>query len=287
MTPPTLEGLLSGGTLLAAAAELGRRLHREGARRAGDAILRRDPAGLAGDLARALREERYVPSPSGHVVIAKASGGTRSLGLLAARDQVLHGALARALGPWLDRQFCPSSWAYRPRRSSDAAARHAARALRDGMTWAADLDVKDFFGTVPHAPLLTQLDAMGVSDPPLVGLIRTILRHGMKTPAPPAGLAQGSPLSPLLANVHLHPVDVAMEGLPGYQRYADDLVCMARSEDAADDAMERMTAAVRGRGLHPHPGKTAVRRIAEGWRYLGWTVEADGQLRQPERERPT
>ena len=92
-------------------------------------------------------------------------------------------------------------------------------------------------------------------------------------------------LSPLLANVHLHPVDLAMRGHVGYQRCADDLVCLAASRAAAERAWRRMDRAARVGGQVASPSKSGVRPAGPRWRYLGWEVSPDGRLGPPDRER--
>lgn len=280
---PTLGSFLDSPALSEAAADLAARLRKERVVRAGDGGLRADPDAVAESLRLAISNGWYVPCATRSVTIPKSSGGTRRLTMLAARDHVVHSALARHMGRYLDARFSDRSFAFRPGRGHDQAARRVARLIRGGARWAADLDVRDCFGTVDIALLVAQMRAMGIVDSALHGLLEAVLRPGLVRFAPPCGLAQGSPLSPLLANVHLHPIDEALAGLLPYQRYADDLVCVCLTRFDAEAAYARMLAAVEARWLEASPRKSGVEAIAPGWRCLGWTVHAEGALRPPDR----
>jgi len=97
---------------------------------------------------------------------------------------------------------------------------------------------------------------------------------------PTGGTPQGAVISPLLANVYLHPFDEAMM-MGGFRmvRYADDFVILCRTREEADAALERVRAWVMANGLTLHPEKTHVgdcRNVGEGFAFLGYRFEADG-----------
>ena len=218
--------------------------------------------------------------------VRKPKGGYRPITVYEPGEQVVHSALQLYLTPWVERRFLPSSWGFRPRRSVRQAARRIARLLEQGWRVAVDLDLEDCFGTIPHALLLDQLEAEGVVDGPLLDLLAALAFVGSGwRGGRHRGLAQGSPLSPLLANVHLTPVDRALADLRGYQRYADDLVCLLPTEREAAGAWERMRAAVAARGQAASPGKSGFGEVQPGWRYLGWVVDERGRLVEPKRGR--
>ena len=110
---------------------------------------------------------------------------------------------------------------------------------------------------------------------------------GAKRWRPEAGTPQGAVISSLLANIYLHPVDVAMRS-DGYAmiRYADDLVVMCTSRDEADEALARLNALLTERGLRLHPIKTRVVDATErpgfeflGYQFFGNSVTRDRLLR--------
>lgn len=278
---PDLAMLVDGPWLEQAATKLARRYERRWDRRA---AATRAPRWTADRLRTALGRGAWRPRPPREVQVPKRRGGWRLLTVYEPEEQVVHSALQLLLTPWFERRFLDSSWGFRPRRSVRQAARRAARALAAGRTWAVDLDLEDCFGTVRHDLLLGQLEAEGVTDGPLLELIGAVVHVGAGwRRGRQVGLAQGSPLSPLLANVHLHPVDVALRDLAAYQRFADDLVCLETNRDEAERAWERMVDAVAERGQAPSPRKSGVRLVEPGWRYLGYVVNEDGHLEEPQR----
>ena len=85
-------------------------------------------------------------------------------------------------------------------------------------------------------------------------------------------------MSPLLANLYLHPLDLLMEQ-SGYRmvRYAADFVILCASEAAAEAALRRVMAWVNANGLTLHPDKTKVcdsRQPGQGFDFLGYRFEA-------------
>src|SRR5207302_10049508 len=173
------------------------------------------------------------------------------LGILTLRDRVVLAALKQVLEPVLDPVFLPSSFGFRPGRSVPAALAEACRLMRPRsdeplpFTHAAHLDVADCFDTIDHRLLLAEL-TRHVSDTALMRLIEQFLQTGGTTVKRlwwkrSRGLVQGSGLSPLLCNLALHPLDVALKELAEAHsgglcclRYADDLLLLARDARLAD-----------------------------------------------------
>ena len=277
---PDLDAFLGGGWLGMAARGVNDRFDQRGTLRVGERRLRTSPGDTARRLEQLIGWGRWRPRRPHEIRIPKPSGGTRTLAVLAPEDQVVHSALASFLSDHLEPRFLSCSWGFRPRRSARGAASRAARLIRQGRRWAADLDVEDCFGTIPHRVVLSRLGRLGVQDNDLFDLLELILTTAAPSAAPAGtGLAQGSPLSPLLANVHLHDVDVRMCREHGYQRYADDLVCLTRDRSAAARAWAHMDTAVRRGGQTASAAKSGVREVLPGWRLLGWELGDDGHLR--------
>lgn len=243
--PPTMRKWLAGRWIPDAVDDVRRRLERSGSYRPGDRRLRGRPERAVEALRFLISTGRWLPQPPREVAIPKKSGGVRMLSVYRAEDQAVHLALQRALSVWLEPRFEPTSWGFRPGRSVRGAAMRVRAALSVGFCWAADLDVRDCFGTIHHDLLIDALGDHGVDDDLLVQLVRRLLGAFCSMPSPRSvGIAQGSPLSPLLANVYLHHVDRDMRAYAGYLRYADDLVCLARTRREAAGAWERMRRAL-------------------------------------------
>jgi RNA-directed DNA polymerase len=166
----------------------------------------------------------YQPSPLLRWDIPRREPGcTRVLAIPTVSDRVIQRAVKNVLEPMWEDIFLSCSHGFRPNRSVFTAVAHVLWHHANGLCWAADADIADCFDTIPHQPLLAQMQGLG--DPRLTDLIVAWLMVGATTPG--RGLAQGAVISPLLANIYLHPLDVAIvtAGL-ALVRYADDLVVM-------------------------------------------------------------
>lgn len=226
------------------------------------------------DLSRAVAAGKWEPLPCRTVEVPKRRGGTRRLTIPSVADRVVHTALAQVLSPVLDAQFEPSSYAYRPGRSVQQAVAEVIR-LRDLGYWhVAEADIVGFFDNVLHDKVLGKLDAglngqEGAEE--VVDLVGLILAHqGVESGVEGKGLAQGSPLSPLLANLALDAMDERLERR-GVRliRFADDFVMLAKKRDRAEDALEDARSALAEEGLELHAGKSAVRDFDRGFEFLG------------------
>jgi group II intron reverse transcriptase/maturase len=146
--------------------------------------------------------------------------------------------------------------------------------------WVFEADIRDCFGTIDHDALMVQV-ARRVVDGPMLKLIRAWLRMGVLeggvTSPTGAGTPQGSPISPLMANVALHVLDEAWQGhgrrLGTLVRYCDDFVVLSPTRERAEQARE-LAATVLGRlGMRLHPGKSGIvclTRGEQGFVFLGF-----------------
>ena len=236
----------------------------------GDGVtIERFAKGAEGRLSRLsheVRNGRYRPAPARRVHIPKVDGGVRPLDIPAVIDRVLHAAVAATLTPVLDAEFEDSSFAYRPGRSVAQAVARVAALRRAGYTHVVDGDIVRYFERIPHDRLLLRLE-QHVDDPMLIDLIGVFLEHHSHMGL---GVPQGSPLSPLLANLYLDSVDEAIEG-HGVRlvRFADDFLLLCKGEVAARDAREDMADLLAGEGLEMHAGKTRLVSFDQGVRFLG------------------
>jgi RNA-directed DNA polymerase len=233
------------------------------------------------ELQHSLEDGSYRPHPVKRVEIPKGDGRTRPLGIPTVKDRIVQTALKMVIEPIFETQFQPGSYGFRPGRSCKDALREVDRLLKAGFTWVVDADLKSYFDTIPHDKLMT-LVASAISDGPVLSLIESFLQQDiMKDMArwrPTTGTPQGAVISPLLANLYLHPLDLLMEESGRRMvRYADDFVILCRTEAEALAALRQVEAWVAANGLALHPDKTRVgdsRQPGQGFDFLGYRFEA-------------
>lgn len=197
------------------------------------------------ELCEAIRRRRYRPLPVRRVEIPKDDGSKRNLGVPAVKDRWIEQAVCQVLTPIFEKEFSESSYGFRPGRKAEQAVIKALEFMNDGYDWIVDLDLSKFFDNVNQDILMILVHKV-IKDPDTESLVRRFLQGGVLIEGSyeetKIGTAQGSPISPLLANIYLNEFDKELESRElHFIRYADDCIICVKSEMAANRVMNSVT----------------------------------------------
>ncbi len=224
-------------------------------------------------LANEVRYNTYQPKPLLRVEIDKKSGGMRVLAIPCVRDRLLQTAVAMVLTPLFEAEFEDISFAYRKGRSVKQAVARIELLRNQGYQWVVDADIKTFFDQVNHQLLMQYVEQL-VNDKDILRLIRLWLKmtivDGKQRYRLKIGLPQGSPISPMLANLFLDHLDeVLLDNKYKIIRYADDFVILCQSENQAKQAIQLTEDVLDQLQLCFNQSKTEITHFNRGFRFLG------------------
>lgn len=246
----------------------------------------------------ALKSRRFQPVPVRQVMIPKASGRLRQLGIPTVADRVVQAALKLVLEPIFEADFQPCSYGFRPNRRAHDAIAEIHHFTSKRYEWVLEADIEACFDQIDHTALMDRLRHR-IGDKRVLALVKKFLKSGVLTTVGTTegtltGTPQGGILSPLLANIALSVLDdyfarqwqdvMGTHGRRQYRRrkgqanfrlirYADDFVVVVAGERQHAEALrDEVSAVLAPMGLRLSPEKTRVVHLDDGFDFLGFNI---------------
>lgn len=189
-----------------------------------------------------LKHKTYSPFPLLKIVVDKGNGEGRALCIPTVKDRVAQTAILHVIEPVLEKEFEDCSFAFRKGRSVRQAVYKIKAYYEAGYKWVVDADIDAFFDSVEHELLLQKVKKY-INDEDIVRLIESWVKaevwDGNELTVTEKGIPQGSPVSPILANLFLDELDEAMlKNGQKYVRFADDFLVLCKSPEKAKQSLE-------------------------------------------------
>ena len=217
----------------------------------------------------------YRSAPFRKVSMPKKKPGYRILTIPSIRDRVVHTSIANVLTPIFEPHFEDGSFAYRPHRGVVHAVQRIENWRNRGYNVVIEADIISYFDNIDQQILLEKLETIlsplcGAA--PLLALLTQLLEEQAKALGTPnQGIVQGSPLSPLLANLYLDALDeeIAEQGVK-IVRFADDFVILCKSEKKAEKVLMHVTRIMEAHNLRLHEDGTRIVNFERGFDFIGY-----------------
>lgn len=245
---------------------------------------------FADEIIKEIVTDTYIPTPNTAFFIKKKSGSDRIVEQLCVKDLIIQQYILKTIAKPFDRILEQGSIGFRKGISRTKAVEIVKEAIKEGYQYIIESDIEDFFPSVDLNLLDEFLDFyIPEKDTLLNNLLKKSIKNGYILHGAYQerikGLAQGSPLSPILANLYLDAFDeMIMQWNVKMIRYADDFIIMTRTKEEAENILSRTEAFLSKIGLKLKKEKTDIKHIKEGFRFLGMKFEREEVVIEPEEQ---